>query len=67
MSLAESAILLGLHTVRMVLLLLGRIIVAVLAFGTCQCYLCTHFIISSNFSNKKRDVLSLRSTNITYL
>lgn len=40
---AESAVLHGLHTIRMSLLILSGVIVTLLAFGACQCDLCTHF------------------------
>lgn len=42
MGLAESAILLGLHTVRMSFLILSHVVVALFAFCTCQCDLCSH-------------------------
>ena len=41
-TLAESAVLHGFHTIGMILLFLGRIVVSLLAFGTCQCDLGTH-------------------------
>ncbi len=41
--LAESAVFLGFHSVRMRLLILGCVIVALFAFCTCQCDSCTHF------------------------
>jgi hypothetical protein len=37
MGAAELTIFLGLKTIRMVLLFLGRIVVTLLAFRTCQC------------------------------
>jgi len=43
MSLAESAILFGFHSVRMILLVFGRIVITLLAFCTCQSDSCTHF------------------------
>lgn len=43
MSLAESAVFLGFHSVRMILLILGCIVVTLLAFSTCQSNSCTHF------------------------
>ena len=42
MSLAESAVLLGFHSVRMSLLILGHVVIALLAFCACQCDLCAH-------------------------
>ena len=51
MSLAESAILLGLHSVRMSLLILGSIVVTLLAFGTSQSDFCTHFSTSTYLSS----------------
>ena len=42
MSLAESAVLLGLHAVRMSFLILRHVVIALLAFCTCQCNLCAH-------------------------
>ena len=42
MSLAETAILLGFHSVRMSLLILCGIVVTLLALCTCQCNSCTH-------------------------
>ena len=44
--LAESAVLLCFHSVRMRFLVLGRVIVALFAFCTCQCDSCTHFSTS---------------------
>lgn len=41
-SLAESAVLLGLHAVRMSFLILRHVVIALLAFCTCQCNLCAH-------------------------
>lgn len=51
MSLAEPAILLDLHPVRMCLLLLCRIVIALLALCTCQCNLCTHNPTSASVLN----------------
>lgn len=70
MGLAESAILLGFHSVRMGLLILGCIVVTLLAFCTCQCYFCTHlststYSLSSNFKHKKKSQNSSRLSNIT--
>ena len=42
MSLAESAVLLGFHTVRMSFFVLSHVIVALFAFCTCQCNFCAH-------------------------
>ena len=42
MSLAESAVLLGLHAVRMSLLILCHVVVTLLALRACQCDLCAH-------------------------
>ena len=42
MSLAESAVLLCLHAVRMSLLILRHVVVALLAFCACQCNLSAH-------------------------
>lgn len=53
---AESAVLLDLHSVRMRLLILGRIVVALLALGAGQCNLCTHFATSTYFLCKKKDL-----------
>ena len=46
-SLAESAILLGLHTIGMCLLILGCIIITTLALCACQCDSCTHVFSSA--------------------
>ena len=40
--LAESAVLLGLHPIRMVFLFLGRVVITLLALGACQCNLHSH-------------------------
>ena len=42
MGLAESAILLGFHTIRMSLLILSHVVVTVLAFRTLQSNSCAH-------------------------
>ena len=42
MLLAESAILLDFHSVRMSLLILRRIVVTLFTFRTCQCDSCAH-------------------------
>ena len=42
MSLAESAVLLSLHAVRMSLLILRHVVVALFAFSACQCNLSAH-------------------------
>ena len=42
MLLAESAVLLCFHTVRMSFLVLRHVVVALFAFCTCQCNLCAH-------------------------
>lgn len=42
MGFAESAVLLGFHSVRMRFLILGCVIVALFAFCTCQCDSCAH-------------------------
>ena len=42
MSLAESAILLGFHSVRMGLLILRHVVITLFAFRTCQCNSCAH-------------------------
>lgn len=54
MRLAESTILLGLHSVRMVLLLFGCIVVTLFALGTCQCNLCTHLLYLHVFLKHKK-------------
>ena len=53
MSLAESAILLDLHSVRMSLLILGSIVITLLAFGACQSDFRTHFLTSTYLSSYK--------------
>ena len=40
--LAESAILFGLHTLRMILLFLRHVVISLLALSTCQCNSYTH-------------------------
>ena len=47
--LAESAVLAGFHSVRMILLFLGHVVVALLAFSTGQCNLDTHVLTSEMF------------------
>jgi len=47
MSLAESAVLLDLHSVGMGLLILGSIVVTLFAFRACQSDFCTHFSTST--------------------
>ena len=42
MSLAESAVLLRLHPVRMGLLILRHVVITLFAFRTCQCNPCAH-------------------------
>ena len=42
MLLAESAVLLCFHTVRMSFLVLSHVVIALFAFCTCQCNLCAH-------------------------
>ena len=42
MLLAESAVLLCFHTVRMSFLVLSHVVVALFAFCTCQCNFCAH-------------------------
>ena len=64
MSLTESTILLGLHSVRMSLFVFGHVVIALFAFRTRQCDFCTHnfhlhviFLIcgpSSIFEHKKK-------------
>ena len=49
MSLAESAIFLGFHSVRMCFLILRSVVITLLAFCTCQCDLGTHFSTSTRF------------------
>lgn len=39
---AEPAVLLGFHSVRMGLLILGHVVIALFALGTCQCDSCAH-------------------------
>ena len=66
MLLAETAILLGLHSFRMVLLFLHHIVVSLLAFGAGQGDLYTHlrgpplFLVSffREISHKKRNPIS---------
>ena len=74
MRLTESAIFLGLHPVGMILLFLGRIVITLLALGTCQSYFSTHFatstrllraLLSHNLSIKKRPKILSRLTTIT--
>jgi hypothetical protein len=48
MLLAESAVLLDLHTIGHGLLILGGVVIALLALGACQCNLCTHVFSSEN-------------------
>lgn len=47
MLLAESAILLDFHSVRMSLLILRRIVVTLFTFRTCQCDPCAHLATST--------------------
>ena len=66
MLLAESAVLLCFHTVRMSFLVLSHVVVALFAFCTCQCNFCahdfhlhlyyrsSHFCPGTNFEHKKK-------------
>ena len=63
MSLAESAVLLSLHSVRMSLLILGHVVVTLFAFCTCQCDLCAHDFhlhLNSNFFRLLLMLLSIK-------
>lgn len=65
MSLAESAILLGLHPVGMGLLILCRIVVTLLAFRTSQCDPCAHLATSSIL--RSVTILSIKKRPKTHL
>ena len=66
MGFAESAVLLGFHSVRMSFLILGHVVITLFAFGTCQCNSCAHdfhlhlifFVVvglfSAKFEHKKK-------------
>lgn len=66
MSLAESAVLLSLHAVRMSFLILRHVVIALLALRACQCNFCahdfhlhlyyrsSHFCPGTNFEHKKK-------------
>jgi len=62
MSSTELTILFDFHTIRMIFLILGRIIVSLLALCTSKCYLCTHnstSIVRIRLENpKKKDSAS---------
>ena len=64
--LAELAILLGFHSLRMCLLILCHVVIPLLAFRTCQCYSYTHnFHLRYRFfvirAKKKEPFASIRS------
>ena len=80
MSLAESAVLLCLHAVRMSLLILRHVVVALFAFCACQCNLSAHdfhlrlnsfvrrsffYLIAIVFEHKKRPISSIRPNIVT--
>jgi len=52
---AESAVLLGFHSVRMRFFIFCGVVVTLLAFGTCQSNSCTHIATSFSFSNQKSE------------
>ena len=68
MSLAESAVLLCLHTIGMCLLILSCIVITLLALCACQCDLGTHIYsppYASVFATQKKDLrLLLNQYNI---
>ena len=66
MSLAESAVLLCFHTIGMIFLLLGRIVITILALCTSQGYLSTHCISSLKNRAKKKSLVSSRQINIAH-
>ena len=77
MSLTESAVLLGLHPVRMSLFVLGHVVITLLTFCTCQCDFCTHnfhlhvlFLFLGLFlflRIKKRPIASIRPSTISQI
>ena len=63
MSSAESTIFLGLHPVRMCLLVFGGIVVTLFTFCACQCNSCTHLKFLQFFYR----ILSIKKRPVSYL